>query len=357
MSRSLSSSSLKLTNNEGQNTIDKFLRASKSTADIANDWLGSLGRSTLKRVIKSVEEGKFGSDEFNLPPRKSVLFKEYAFSVQESIALGLPIIPFVGPGFSQPQFSADARRKKSNAEINCSSKNDHLSNVGGTSLEVLLRIANEEWLRENAEEQASSKLDTSTEMSEHTSTSFAPTARGSLNTNLKTLDRGRQTPPTRMSVHPTVLEATKTIPNNSSSSLPDESNRCYVRKSGGTPKSGSRGTVVFGPTSHRWIPRRTKMTDPFVGTYVHHHHQQMHFPQHLVCRPTQLYAAVPVHHPVQTFFAAYQPPRIPVYANDRHRIKLNVRRKPVRQIAQMPDYVDMRQIKLPPTLPDDHERL
>jgi len=266
--------------------------------------------------MKSVDDEESRSVEYNLPPRKSVLFKEYAFSVQESIATGLPIIPFVGPsGLTERKRKKDAAKRS--AEVK--TKTDHISDVGGTSLEALLRIANEEWLRENEEEQMSSNHNTSIDTSEHSSTSLASTVRRSFKTNLITLDRRRQqTPPSRMAVHPKVLEATK-------ANSPSVEN-----------KPGSRvPTVAFGPTSHRWIPRRTNVRDSYIDNMYLQQQQFHQFPQQFLCRPAQFYA---VHQPSPAFFTPFQPPRMPIYSNDTQRVKL---------VRQMPDYVDMRQIKFP----------
>jgi hypothetical protein len=69
------------------------LRRSKQVPD----WIGSLGKASLKRAIQSgrqhgLRDGDDGDDDddgrsedFDHPPRKSVLFKEYAFSVQVPI--------------------------------------------------------------------------------------------------------------------------------------------------------------------------------------------------------------------------------------------------------------------------------
>jgi hypothetical protein len=355
--RSFSSSSLRLTNSDGHNTIDKFLRTSirrnqQKQQQHVPDWLGSLGKASLKRVLRSAKDleardsdSDGRSEDFDPPPRKSVLFKEYAFSVQESIATGLPIIPFACPPTST--FGERKRKKdaaKRTAEVMSLKKPPTLPalppNPPGTSLEALLRIANEEWLKENSED-SSTMLDTSIDASE-ASSSFASTVK----TGLVTLDRKsqqqqRQQAPSRQAVHPRVLEASKmcatpkpaiTSPSASSHFGASGANPSGNGSDGGGKKSNvQRSTVVFGPTSHRWIPRRETYPEVMVP-----------YPAPFLCRPAQFYAAMPV--PMPQSYMPGMPPRMAVYP-DSGRVKM-VRRNPARQMFPAADYVDMRQGRL-----------
>ena len=349
-SRSFSSSSLRLTNSDGHNTIDDFLRTSMRRNKNVPEWLGSLGKASLKRVLKTAaaeEERRMSvsqqSDDFDPPPRKSVLFKEYAFSVQESIATGLPIIPFVCPTTST--FGERKRKKdaaKRTAEILSTKKSNTNANQqhAGTSLEALLRIANEEWMRENSEE--SGMLDTSLDTSEASSVSVASTVKKAIGppSSLVTLDRkGQQQPPSRQAVHPRVLEASSSHNNNSSSNNNNNSNSNCDNV--GKKANVQRSSVVFGPTSHRWIPRREAYPEVMVP-----------YPAPFVCRPAQFYAAMPLPQPPN--YVPGLPPRMAMYPES-GRVKL-VRRNPARQVIHSGDYVDMRQGRLLKAMhqPNDH---
>jgi hypothetical protein len=360
-SRSFSSSSLRLTNSDGHNTIDEFLRTSIRRNKQVPDWLGSLGKASLKRVLKSEEhrmttDHHQQSDDFDPPLRKSVLFKEYAFSVQESIATGLPIIPFACPTTST---FGDRKRKKDaakrTAEIMSTKKNHSANNQHppGTSLETLLRIANEEWMRENSEDSSAGMLDTSLDASEASSASFASTVKKAP-PSIVTLDRkGQQQPPTRMAVHPRVLEASKTFgtqkstasttsSNNHSSSNNNYNNNNSKGESAINKKTNvQRASVVFGPTSHRWIPRRDPYPEVMVPPY----------PSPFICRPAQFYAAMPM--PQPPTYVPGLPPRMAMYP-DSGRVKL-VRRNPARQVIHSGDYIDMRQGRLLKAMPNDLE--
>ena len=354
-SRSFSSSSLRLTNSTGHNTIDQFLRTSmrRTKTEEAPDWLGSLGKASLKRVLKSAVEERMSqaqSEDFDPPPRKSVLFKEYAFSVQESIATGLPIIPFVTPACST--FGERKRKKdaaKRTAEI-LSTKKSSSNNQqhSGTSLEALLRIANEEWMRENNDESSAGMLDTSLDTSEASSTSVASTVKkASLPTSLVTLDRRGQAP-TRMAVHPRVLEASKTFGSHRSSTSTISS--CHNNKnnsdSPGKKVNVQRASVVFGPTSHRWIPRRESSSSSSHPDAV-----MVPYPASYLMRPAQFYAAMPLPQP-QSYVPGL-PPRMAMYPES-GRVKL-VRRNGARQLIHSGDYVDMRQGKLLKAKANDFE--
>ena len=351
--RSFSSSSLRLTNNDGHNTIDQFLRTSMRRSKQVPDWIGSLGKASLKRALHSAKEQVSlsddvdnGQDDFDHPPRKSVLFKEYTFSVQESIATGLPIIPFATPtteSFGERKRKKDAAKRS--AEVNSLRKNPHACPTPpGTSLEALLRIANEEWLRENSED-SSGILDTSMEASE-SSSSFASTVKS----NLVTLDRKsqQQQPPARLAVHPRVLEASKTYGSSkstistASSSINNTNNNNNGSSSvdsNGNSKKVQRSGVVFGPTSHRWIPRRENYPEVMVP-----------YPAPFICRPAQFYAAMPM--PQPPAFVPGLPPRMTVYPES-GRVKM-VRRNPAsRQVFQTGDYIDMRQGRLLKASPND----
>ena len=362
-SRSFSSSSLRLTNSDGHNTIDEFLRTSIRRNKQVPDWLGSLGKASLKRVLKSEEQRMTTdeqSDDFDPPLRKSVLFKEYAFSVQESIATGLPIIPFACPTTST---FGDRKRKKDaakrTAEILSTKKNHSANNQHppGTSLETLLRIANEEWMRENSEESSAGMLDTSLDASEASSASFASTVKKAT-PSIVTLDRkGHQQPPTRMAVHPRVLEASKTFGtqkstasttssnhnNNNYSNSNSNSNNNMSESANNKKTNVQRASVVFGPTSHRWIPRRDPYPEVMVPPY----------PSPFICRPAQFYAAMPMPMPQPTTYVPGLPPRMAMYPES-GRVKL-VRRNPARQVIHSGDYIDMRQGRLLKAMPNDLE--
>ena len=339
------------------------------------DWLGSLGKASLKRVIKSGKTHGFSGDEddidnnvadvddddnrsedFDPPPRKSVLFKEYTFSVQESIATGLPIIPFVCPDTSS--YGERKRKKdaaKRTAEVLSSKKANNIQmnqNPPGTSLEALLRIANEEWMRENSEE-SSGVLDTSVDTSE--ASSFASTVKS----NLVTLDRkGQQQqqqqhhhlPPSRLAVHPRVLEASrsfespKSTVSKSSSSITNnavDSTTTNNNNNNSKRTNVQRSGVVFGPTSHRFIPRRETYPEVMVP-----------YPAPFICRPAQFYAAMPLPQPP----AFGLPTRMAVYPES-GRVKM-VRRAPAprQAIFQTGDYIDMRQGRLMKSVPIDSDQ-
>ena len=345
-SRSFSSSSLRLTNSTGHNTIDQFLRTSmRRDKTEAPEWLGSLGKASLKRVLKSaVEERMSQSEDFDPPPRKSVLFKEYAFSVQESIATGLPIIPFVTPNSST--FGERKRKKdaaKRTAEILSTKKSNANNQHSGTSLEALLRIANEEWMRENNDESSSNMLDTSLDTSEASSASVASTVKkASVPTSLVTMDRRGQAP-TRMAVHPRVLEASKTFGSHRSSISSCHNNNNNNNSDTPSKKVNvQRASVVFGPTSHRWIPRRESSYQDTV---------MVQYPAPYIMRPAQFYAAMPIPQPQS--YAPGLPPRMAMYPES-GRVKL-VRRNGGRQLIQSGDYVDMRQGKLLKAKSNDFE--
>jgi hypothetical protein len=83
--------------------------------------LGSMSRHA-EDEITIVGEDDDDDKDFSPPPRKSVLFKEYNFSVEESIAMGLPIIPSnnntntsSGSG-SSSNLIQSRRKKKKDAE-------------------------------------------------------------------------------------------------------------------------------------------------------------------------------------------------------------------------------------------------
>ena len=81
-------------------------------------------------------------DTFCHPPRKSVNFKEYGFSVEQSIAQGLPIIP-----------GADSKVRKKKKEAVKRSAEIYKNPSNETSLQTLLRIANDEWPAEEEQPQ------------------------------------------------------------------------------------------------------------------------------------------------------------------------------------------------------------
>jgi len=101
------------------------------------------------------EAAAAGDEEaFCHPPRKAVNFKEYGFSVEQSIAQGLPIIPAAAAARGQ-QVQPKGRKKKKEAATSYKRMSDlhkHPRINSDTSLQTLLRIANSEWHPEEEED-------------------------------------------------------------------------------------------------------------------------------------------------------------------------------------------------------------